>query len=49
MVIIIIIIIIMGKILINCARHYLARLVTLGLVLVLRLAPRKRYLVMILN
>jgi hypothetical protein len=33
----------------RCARHYLACLVTLGLVLVLRLAPRKRYLVMILK
>ena len=32
-----------------CARLYLAGLVTLGLVLVLRLAPRKRYLVMILK
>jgi hypothetical protein len=33
----------------RCARLYLAGLVTLGLVLVLRLAPRKRYLVMILK
>ncbi len=33
----------------RCARRYLACLVALVLVLVLRLAPRKRYLVMILK
>ena len=33
----------------GCARRYLACLVALVLVLVLRLAPRKRYLVMILK